>query len=57
MANSIQDALKKERDIKPEECWVDEKQPDPVNTTQIGFDLKGGKYYYSPYMKRKRKKK
>lgn len=29
MAKSLMEALKKEKDVKPDDAWVDEKQPDP----------------------------
>jgi hypothetical protein len=58
IAKSLAEALKKERDIQPEDAWKDEKQPDPVETTQIGFELQGRDSYisHSPYMKRKKKR-
>lgn len=56
MAKSLAEALKKERDIKPEDAWKDEKQPESEQKAEaIGFDLDAG-YFPSPYMKKKKKK-
>ena len=55
-ANSLEEALKLERKIKPDDAWKDEKQPEPEQKADlIGFDTSGSGYYYSPYMKRKKK--
>ena len=56
IAKSLADALKIERDIKPEDAWKDEKQPDPPQADAIGFNLNGSDYYYSPVLKRKKRK-
>lgn len=57
MANSLAEALQKERSIQPRDAWEDEKQPEPEQKTdQIGFNLEGDGYYYSPYMKRRKKR-
>jgi hypothetical protein len=56
MAKSLAEALKKEREIKPEDAWKDEKQPEAPQADAIGFNLDASDYYYSPVLKRKRKK-
>lgn len=58
MAESIVEAISKENKAPVEDAWLDEKQPDPKEqTSQIGFDLSPSGYYYSPYLKRKKKRK
>jgi hypothetical protein len=58
MANSLTEALKNEKKVVAEDGWIDEKQPEPEDKgNAIGFDLEGSKYYYSPYLKRKKKSK
>ena len=60
MANSVQEALKKEKTVKPDEVWKDEKQPEePSPTDRIGFEYSSKDSYisHSPYMKRKKRKK
>jgi hypothetical protein len=54
-AKSLTDALKKERDVKPDDAWKDETQPEKSDLTQIGFNLDNSEYY-SPYLKRKKHK-
>jgi len=40
MANSLEEALKIERKVKPDDGWVDEKQPEQSSTTNaIGFEI------------------
>jgi hypothetical protein len=40
IADSLEEALKKERRIKPDEAWKDEKQPEGSTTTSaIGFEV------------------
>lgn len=40
MANSLEEALKKEAKVKPEDAWKDEKQPEHTELpSQIGFQL------------------
>jgi hypothetical protein len=57
-ASSMLEALVREKDIKADEVWKDEKQPEESPAPeQIGFRLDGDGYYYSPYMKRRKKKK
>jgi hypothetical protein len=57
MAESLQKALEQERKIKPEDAWLDEKQPERQElTSQIGFELPASEYYYSPVMKKNAKK-
>jgi len=57
MAKSLSDALKKEKDVAPDDAWKDEKQPEPEQKPdQIGFNIEGDSYYYSPYIKRKKRK-
>ncbi len=55
IADSLQKALEQERKVKPDDAWLDEKQPEEQKD-QIGFDLEGSGYYYSPYLKRKKRK-
>ena len=56
-APSLEEALKRERNIRPDDAWKDEKQPEPESKRdQIGFNLRGSEYFYSPYMKRKKKR-
>lgn len=55
MANSLVEALQKEKKVVAEDGWIDEKQPDPPQADAIGFNLSGDGYYYSPYLKRKKK--
>lgn len=52
MAKSASDALRKERMIKPDDVWVDEKQPEQSQMDAIGFDLDISSVYYSEYMKK-----
>jgi hypothetical protein len=56
MAKSLAEALKIERDIKPEDAWKDEKQPEAPQADAIGFNLNGSDYYYSPHMNKKKRK-
>lgn len=57
MANSLVEALQKEKKVVAEDGWIDEKQPEPTEQiSQIGFELEGSGYYYSPYLKRKKRK-
>lgn len=57
-AKSLEEALKIEKKIKPDDAWKDEKQPEQSEqVSQFGFNLESSNYYYSPYLKRKRKKK
>lgn len=57
MANSLVEALQKEKKIVAEDGWLDEKQPEPEEKpSQIGFNIEGDGYYYSPYLKRKKRK-
>ena len=39
MAESLEDALKRERKVKPDDGWLDEKQPEPIKTDAIGFQI------------------
>jgi hypothetical protein len=54
-ADSLEDALRIERKVKPQDAFKAEEQPEQP-TDQIGFDLQGSGYYYSPYLKRKKRK-
>ena len=54
-ADSLEDALKLERKIRPEDAFKADEQPESKKD-QIGFNLEGDGYYYSPYMKRKKKR-
>lgn len=56
MANSLTEAIKKESDVPPSEAWKDEKQPEEPKD-QIGFRLDGDGFYYSPYLKKRKKRK
>ena len=59
MANSLVEALQKEKTVIAEDGWIDEKQPEESRPQdQIGFDLQGKDSYisHSPYMKPKKKK-
>lgn len=56
MANSLVEALQNERKVKPEDGWIDEKQPEPEQKMDaIGFNTSGSDYYYSPVLKPKKK--
>jgi hypothetical protein len=58
MAESLVEALQKEKKVVAEDGWIDEKQPDePTSKDQIGFDLQGRDSYisHSPYMKKRKK--
>lgn len=54
-ANSLEEALKIERKVKPQDAFKAEEQPDS-NKDQIGFKLDASEYYYSPILKRKKKR-
>jgi len=56
MANSLVEALRKEKTVVAEDGWLDEKQPEGNEDLKplIGFDIYSGDYY-SPYMKKKKK--
>jgi len=57
MANSLVEALQKEKKVVAEDGWIDEKQPEPTEKPSlIGFNLDSDGYYYSPYLKRKKRK-
>jgi hypothetical protein len=57
MANSLAEALKNEKKVVAEDGWIDEKQPEPEQKMDaIGFDTSPSRYYYSPHLKRKKKK-
>lgn len=57
MANSLVEALKKEKTVVAEDGWIDEKQPESEhNTHVIGFDINGSDYY-SPHLKQNKKRK
>jgi len=55
-AKSLDEALKKERDIKPDDVFKADEQPESQKD-QIGFNLPQSDYYYSPHMKKKKKPK
>ena len=56
MANSLVEALQKEKKFVAEDGWIDEKQPEGESREAIGFDLQGRSSYvsHSPYLKRKK---
>ena len=57
MANSLVEALQKEKKVVAEDGWIDEKQPEPEHKMEaIGFDTKSSDYYYSPVLRPKKKK-
>ena len=55
-APSLEEALRIERKVKPQDAFKADEQPESPKD-QIGFDISGSKYYYSPYSKRKKKRK
>lgn len=55
-ADSLEDALKIERKVKPQDAFKADEQPEGQKD-QIGFNLAQSDYYYSPHMKRTKKKK
>ena len=55
-AESLEEALKIERQIRPQDAFKADEQPEAPKD-QIGFNLDGSGYYYSPYLKRKKKRK
>jgi len=57
VAKSLQQALQKEKSARPDEILKDENQSESEpKVDAIGFSLEGDGYYYSPYLKRKKKR-
>lgn len=57
MAKSIVEAVEKEKKQPADDCWIDENQPTQTEQASlIGFVSDEGGYYYSPHMKRRKKK-
>lgn len=59
LANSIHEAIKLEKNKKPDDVFLDEASEPRVESAPylIGFDTASSDAYYSEYMKRKKKKK
>lgn len=57
MAENPAEAYQNEKHYKPEDVWLDEKQPEE-KPGQIGYDLPpSDDYYGTAYLKKKTKKK
>lgn len=54
-ADSLEDALKIESKIRPQDAFKADEQPEG-KPEQMGFNLQGNDYY-PPHMKRKKKRK
>ena len=57
LANSIHEAFKLEKNAKPDDIFLDSaSEPQVGGMSAIGFDTSRSDYYYSPVMKKKKRK-
>jgi hypothetical protein len=56
IAKDMTEAIKRDKKTPVAEIWLDEKQDESPTIDAIGYNLDGDGYYYSPYMKPKKKR-